>query len=132
MFHCRDIEIYGLHFKNPGSWTLNFADVLNLHLYNVNITVDQINKTEMAIKHGISDEAYHAYPLFTDGMDIRGKNVLVENVHIRGFDDAIGVKEMNWGAVNFDNTFTDCSENMLIRNIIVRKFQGGTKNNFSF
>lgn len=54
------------------------------------------------------------FPLNTDGIDPRGKNVLIENVNITNFDDAVAVKPCNQG-----DPFTNCSQNMTIRNSFV-------------
>ena len=51
------------------------------------------------------------FPLNTDGIDPSGKNVLIENVTITNFDDAVAVKPSSAG-----DTFTNCSQNMTIRN----------------
>jgi len=54
------------------------------------------------------------FPLNTDGIDPRGANVLIENVYIENFDDAVAVKPANQG-----DTLSQCSQNMLIRNCTV-------------
>lgn len=51
------------------------------------------------------------FPLNTDGIDPSGKNVLIENVTITNFDDAVAVKPSSGG-----DTFSNCSQNMTIRN----------------
>ena len=51
------------------------------------------------------------FPLNTDGIDPSGKNVLIENVTITNFDDAVAVKPSSGG-----DAFTNCSQNMTIRN----------------
>lgn len=121
MFHIKDLTIYNITFKNPGSWTTNFVDVLNVHIYDVDIFVDTMAQKQLAIKHNMWDNDFDfpKYPLYTDGMDIRGKNVLVENLRIQGFDDAVAIKPMQWGNRHYPNEYTNCSENMVIRNINV-------------
>lgn len=54
------------------------------------------------------------FPLNTDGIDPSGKNILIENVTITNFDDAVAVKPSSKG-----DPFSDCSQNMTIRNAIV-------------
>ena len=54
------------------------------------------------------------FPLNTDGIDPSGKNVLIENVTITNFDDAVAVKPSSGG-----DPFTNCSQNMTIRNVHV-------------
>lgn len=54
------------------------------------------------------------FPLNTDGIDPSGKNVLIENVTITNYDDAVAVKPSSGG-----DPFTNCSQNMTIRNALV-------------
>ena len=54
------------------------------------------------------------FPLNTDGIDPKGKNVLIENVNITNFDDAVAVKPASEG-----DPFSSCSQNMTIRNSVV-------------
>mmetsp|Transcript_9646 Transcript_9646/g.6914 ORF Transcript_9646/g.6914 Transcript_9646/m.6914 type:complete len:132 (-) Transcript_9646:485-880(-) len=54
------------------------------------------------------------FPLNTDGIDPAGKNVTIRNVKITNFDDAVAVKPIHAG-----DSFSDCSEDMLIENVTV-------------
>ena len=49
------------------------------------------------------------FPLNTDGIDIYGKNVLIERVKITNFDDGVVVKASN------KRSRFDCSENIVVR-----------------
>lgn len=51
------------------------------------------------------------FPLNTDGIDPSGKNVLIEDVSITCFDDAVAVKPSSKG-----DPLSDCSQDMTIRN----------------
>ena len=55
------------------------------------------------------------FPLNTDGIDPSGKNILIENVTITNFDDAVAVKPSSGG-----DMFSSCSQNMTIRNAYVK------------
>ena len=49
------------------------------------------------------------FPLNTDGIDIYGKNVLIERVKITNFDDGVVIK-----ASKKSDRF-DCTENVVVR-----------------
>ena len=49
------------------------------------------------------------FPLNTDGIDIYGRNVLIERVKITNFDDGVVIKASN------KNSRFDCSENIVVR-----------------
>ena len=52
-------------------------------------------------------------PLNTDGIDPYGSNVLIENVNITNYDDAVAVKPSH----NTDKVAKDgCSQDILVRN----------------
>eukprot|EP01098_Paradermamoeba_levis_P006122 TRINITY_DN2541_c0_g1_i1.p1 TRINITY_DN2541_c0_g1~~TRINITY_DN2541_c0_g1_i1.p1 ORF type:complete len:556 (+),score=189.58 TRINITY_DN2541_c0_g1_i1:98-1669(+) len=54
------------------------------------------------------------FPLNTDGIDPAGSNVLIEDVIIQNFDDAVAVKPLNSRAKS-----AACSQNILVRNATV-------------
>ena len=54
------------------------------------------------------------FPLNTDGIDPTATDVLIENVTITNFDDAVAVKPGQK-----DNKISKCAENMLVRNLTV-------------
>jgi polygalacturonase len=61
------------------------------------------------------------FPLNTDGIDPSGANVLIDNVTITNYDDAVAVKPMNANGV-----YSSCSQNMTIRNSVVHASVGLT------
>lgn len=71
----------------------------------------------LARKHGHFNEKLGliTFPLNTDGFDIRGINVLVENVYVENFDDAVVPKPMNTG-----HYFGNCTENIWVSSKVVR------------
>ena len=54
------------------------------------------------------------FPLNTDGIDVRGKNVLIEKVNITNYDDAVAVKPMR-----LHKDWYTCTENIMIRDMII-------------
>jgi polygalacturonase len=61
-------------------------------------------------EHGLLDElGLPIFPLNTDGIDPAGTNVLIRNVSISNFDDAVAVKPCNG---NFK--YAKCSQNIVV------------------
>lgn len=54
------------------------------------------------------------FPLNTDGIDPSGTNILIQNVTITNYDDAVAVKP-----ANKVNTVSTCAENILVHNCTV-------------
>lgn len=52
----------------------------------------------------------------TDGIDIRGKDIIFRNLTIQNFDDAVAIKPTRTGR----DVYSNCSENMLIENSFVK------------
>ena len=57
------------------------------------------------------------FPLNTDGIDVRGRNILIERVNITNFDDAIAVKPESGKYRPQSNL--KCTENILVRDVNV-------------
>lgn len=107
--------------------------MLNMYIHDIDVYVDWPAQRAFAKKFGYwNAETDDVYPLNTDGMDLRGKNILVENVKIECGDDAVAIKPTNAAGheqncsvtgVCMDATnvgaYTNCSQDMVIRNIIV-------------
>lgn len=55
------------------------------------------------------------YAFNTDGIDPSGKNVLIEDVYIENYDDAVAVKPAKSSFIN-----SNCSENIVVRNAVVK------------
>jgi polygalacturonase len=103
--------------------------VHRLHIHNVNIFVDSegqqkiLKENNMWLEYPSEEKAettinsfggVPTFPLNTDGIDVSGNDVLIENCTIQNFDDAVVVKPSDgnsyWG---------DCSHNINVRNIDV-------------
>lgn len=54
------------------------------------------------------------YALNTDGLDIAGRNALVERLNITNYDDSVAIK-----ASSGNDTYAWCSENVIVRDINV-------------
>eukprot|EP01102_Stenamoeba_stenopodia_P022513 TRINITY_DN9415_c0_g1_i1.p1 TRINITY_DN9415_c0_g1~~TRINITY_DN9415_c0_g1_i1.p1 ORF type:complete len:524 (-),score=106.39 TRINITY_DN9415_c0_g1_i1:119-1690(-) len=130
MERCTDVLIQQLRFINSPMWHVYLHDMRDLVVRNVDVHVDVEAQREMLMKanlwliknraedededEGEEDFGIPIFPLNTDGIDPSGVNVLIENVTVTNFDDAVAVKPMNGGG-----KYSNCSSNMLIRNIKV-------------
>lgn len=123
MYHCKDVQIHDINFKNPAFWTMKLVDMLDLHIYNIDIYVDTMNQQTLMKENGLWDDDvdWPKTPAENDGMDIMGMNVLVENVTVQTYDDAVAVKPIQWGnnEAILPYAYTNCSQNMVIRNVNV-------------
>ena len=54
------------------------------------------------------------FPLNTDGIDVAGKDIIIERLNITNFDDAVTVKALNTGY-----KYSQCSQNITVRDCIV-------------
>ena len=50
------------------------------------------------------------FPLNTDGVDVKGKNALIERLNITNYDDAVVIKPSD-----VNKMYTNCSESILVR-----------------
>jgi polygalacturonase len=101
--------IDGITVLNAAQYHFSLSDQLNCTVQNVKIHVD-ITDDEEFIKW------LPTFPLNTDGIDISGKDIYFRNLTIQNFDDAVAVKPTK----RYDNTFTNCTENILIEDCVVK------------
>ena len=65
----------------------------------------------------IGPKTEHSWPIFplnTDGIDPSGLNIIIENVNITNFDDAVAVKPVDNGHKVSKN---ECAEDILVKNV---------------
>ena len=105
---CRGLKLSGVTFLNGPGEHINLYNVLDTVVTGINITVD----VERIKKLGLS---LPTFPLNTDGIDVSGSNILIENSYIKNFDDAIAVKPLN----GENGLWAPCSQNMLVQNMTV-------------
>lgn len=80
-------------FQSP-QFHLNLYDMLDVHVHNivVNVTIDPATLWKRRRDIPI-------FPLNTDGVDVAGRNILVENCWIRNYDDSVCAKTSNGGSM---------------------------------
>ena len=78
------------------------------------IYVDVFEQKKLAKLFGFFDvsSGSFTFPLNTDGIDPSGTNVVIRDVKITSFDDAVAVKPANKG-----NKIATCAQNILVENV---------------
>jgi polygalacturonase len=120
----KNIEFSGITVRNGPYYHIHVYDVEDVHFHDFEIHVDVMGQLEIGeifagkmlgemIDDGLSIRA-PMFPLNTDGIDPHGKNILIERINITNYDDAVAVKPVYNNA-----TRVDCSENIMIRDVIV-------------
>lgn len=112
---CTDVVIRGVEFRNSPEYHIFLHDVRDVVIRDLSIMVDTIGQKKLLSDHGLLDSfGIPTFPLNTDGIDPAGENILIENVTIQCYDDAVAVKPMTKKGKN-----AQCSRNMTIRNATV-------------
>jgi len=80
------------------------------------IYVDIWSQKDLHIAHGNWNftASYPIFPLNTDGIDPSGTNVVIENVKITNYDDAVAVKP-----AHNNNKIATCAQNITVNNATV-------------
>jgi len=92
------------------------TDIDSFLIQNMEIFVDIFKQEELATENGFwdFDLGIPTFPLNTDGIDPSGSNVLIRNVTITNFDDAVAVKP-----AHNTNQIAPCAENILVEDSLV-------------
>lgn len=107
IFDSENIEVAGIHFIDSPQFHMYLIDVENVHVHDVVVNVTE-NPATLAARAPVP-----TFPLNTDGIDIGGRNVLVENCWIKNYDDSVCAKSLK------TTKFSSCCENMYVRNITI-------------
>ena len=123
VYGSEDVEIHDLHFRNSPNFHCRIYDVHRLHIRNISIHVDVTAQQSMLQRFGHwldldrnttaggLPTGIPTFPLNTDGIDVNGYDVVIEDSTIENFDDAVVVKPS-------DNTsyWAPCSHSIVVRN----------------
>ena len=94
-YEGRELYIKGLTFTNSPQYHILLTNVRNMTIDGIRVLVN----TNLA------------FPLNTDGIDVSGVNITIENSIVKNFDDAIVMKPLNRRYSSF------CTSNVVVRNI---------------
>ena len=106
-----NLIILNLTFQNSPAWHVNLWDMENIYIAGVTIYTDAEQQAKLVADAGYTIKDLPTFPLNTDGFDIAAVNVLIENVTITNYDDAVAVKPCHQ-----EYTYCKCSSNMVIQN----------------
>lgn len=120
----RNLEFTGITWMNSPRFHLNIKDVDTMHMHDFTVYVDYMGQLDLGklllgadysgMFSGINHMTLPMFPLNTDGLDIGGKNILIERLNITNFDDAVTIK-----ASTRNHGYATCSENIIVRDCIV-------------
>jgi len=119
---CTQLYVAGVRLLNSAQYHLLLDDVASVIVEGVDIHVDVTAQRALLHEHGLLSAAtgLPTFPLNTDGIDPSGRDIIIRNVTIENFDDAVAVKPSNGG-----RKFS-CSENILVENSRVKFSVGMT------
>lgn len=86
--------IEGVTWLNSPMYHLFLNDISNFVIQDFEIYVDVFEQKQISKLFGLFDDikGMPTYPTNTDGVDPSGTNILIKNLKITNFDDAIAVK----------------------------------------
>mmetsp|Transcript_7260 Transcript_7260/g.5531 ORF Transcript_7260/g.5531 Transcript_7260/m.5531 type:complete len:107 (+) Transcript_7260:465-785(+) len=106
MKRVRNVLIEEVRWVNSPRYHLMIKDGDSIVFRNFEIFVDVFKQEELATQNGFWDYdlGIPTFPLNTDGIDPSATNVLIKNVTITNFDDAVAVKP-----AHNDDTISKCA-----------------------
>lgn len=122
-YNLVDFEMSGIYVTNSPRFYIRCNDCDTVYIHDIEIytdifgilMIDDLFNPDSWQQHAIDllpgqfSMRLPTFPLNTDGIDLYGRNVLIERVKITNFDDGVVVKPSC-----MDNKF-DCSENIVVR-----------------
>ena len=110
MENCTNVLVENITMRNSPQFHLVTKHTNNFTVQNVLIWVD-VTAQQKLLKS--SPWKLPMFPLNTDGIDPSGTNILIQNVTINNYDDAVAVKP---GKINSEE---GCTENVTVNNAVV-------------
>lgn len=113
MDRVRNARIEGINWVNSPMYHMFLMDIDNFYIADFEIMVDVYEQKKLAQQFGKFDYKLNipTFPLNTDGIDPSGTNIVIRNVTITNFDDAVAVKPANRGY-----KVATCAQNILVEN----------------
>ena len=108
MENCIDVLIENISASNSPSFHMDLRNMTNLIVRNVHIWVN-VTAQKALTKTKLNPWGIPMFPFNTDGIDPSGRNILIQNITVENYDDAVAVKPMqllNGG----------CTENITVEN----------------
>lgn len=120
LLRVRNIHMEGVKWQNSPSYHIKMDDVDQAVLQNFEIWVNAYEQHRLHqqlgsfYNFGGNSSGYPTYALNTDGIDPSGSNILIRNLTITSYDDAVAVKPAHQGG-----QIAKCAENIHVENILV-------------
>lgn len=119
-----NIEMAGVRYLNSPYYHIGVTDFDGGYFHDFEIFVNVKGQLELGklfaannghgiastLLGGLKDISLPTFPLNTDGLDPRGKNILIERLNITNYDDAVAVKPLSR-----NGKYGQCSENIIVR-----------------
>lgn len=124
-----NLFVHDLHLRNAPMFHLKVPDVVRLRVRNLDVYVDVFQQKQLYAKYNVpmlvspqqeedvehkaKRALYPMFPLNTDGVDPSGVDIVIENLRVENYDDAVAVKPNN--AANR----SPCTDGVTVRNATV-------------
>ena len=106
MEYCINVTVANLTMRNSPNFHLRVPNVKSLLVRNLYIWVD-IEAQSNLVKS--SHWKVPMFPFNTDGIDPSGQNILIQNITVENYEDAVAVKPSRLKE-------TGCTENVIVEN----------------
>ena len=106
--NCVDVEVENLTMLNSPRFHLVAHHIKNFLVRNVIIWVDVTAQQQLLNSSHSSSWKIPMFPFNTDGIDPSGQNILIQNITVENYDDAVAVKP--------GNLEDGCTENVTVEN----------------
>jgi len=115
------VGMFGLTLKDSPMFHVKMDDVLTVRVRFVSIVVDTAAQKSMLhrLEHFFGD--LPTFPLNTDGFDPAGSDIIIQDINVENFDDAVAVKPQG-----FWSRYSNCSSNILVERATVKYGVGMT------
>lgn len=111
----RNLTVNDLRLKNSPSFHLVVSQTVGAKFYNLDIKVNTTAQLDI-LKRNYLTGIVPMFPLNTDGIDPSGSDFHIYNITCQNYDDVVVPKPTH----SSSDSFTNCTQNMLIENITVR------------
>ena len=105
---CVDVVVENLTMRNSPSFHLVAHQIKNFVARNIFIWVDVTAQKQLLNSSHTSSWKVPMFPFNTDGIDPSGQNILIQNITVENYDDAVAVKP--------GNLEDGCTENVTVEN----------------
>ena len=115
MDNCTNVLVQNLTLRNSPRFHMDIQRMKNVIVQNVDIWVDITAQKKILNQHKakLPPWSIPMFPFNTDGIDPSGQNILIQNITVENFDDAVAVKP---GKV-LDG---GCTENITVKNANIK------------